>query len=126
MKREIKFRIWDDGKFEYIELPDVLWIAESDQACPSSDATIQQFTGLKDKNDKDIYEGDILSIPNNFDEEDLSNDLMTVEYLGAGWVYRDLRTNKCESIHSLIGFEANDEDSEIIGNIFENEEFLTK
>ena len=62
--REIKFRAWDgEGfyKWEHLRLVSpVEW---------GNDLILQQFTGLYDKNGKEIYEGDILklSLP-KFDE----------------------------------------------------------
>jgi uncharacterized phage protein (TIGR01671 family) len=91
---------------------------------------VMQHTGLKDKNDKEIYEGDILAI--SADAE---------EYI-AGYVHREPGCEIGEVVFCAgrYGFqtadsafhdfedlcEANNEltDSEIIGNIYENPELM--
>jgi uncharacterized phage protein (TIGR01671 family) len=57
MNREIKFRLYGDGKmFEPFTL-------NNDFDCIAGwmqDRILMQYTGLKDKNRKEIYEGDIV------------------------------------------------------------------
>ena len=55
--REVKFRAWDGKSLHYVG--DV-W--ESQAEILANFKTIEQFTGLLDKNGVEIYEGDVLSI----------------------------------------------------------------
>lgn len=60
--REIKFRAWDmsDPEFEdYMEY-DVSAFNNPFKAHEKGDIVLMQYTGLKDKNGTEIYEGDIL------------------------------------------------------------------
>ena len=74
--RELKFRIWNGSCFvttpdTYIKTSDgSLWDYDHDyggtfsshQKLWSADGKIQQYTGLTDKNGKEIYEGDIVEL----------------------------------------------------------------
>ena len=59
--REIKFRVWDDDNkdMEYWGLQ-----GRNYYACSGEERYhIMQYTGLRDKNDARIYEGDIIKSP---------------------------------------------------------------
>ena len=55
--REIKFRCWDNRteKFNYFDLTNIMGNLPSD--CINN---VQQYTGIKDKHDVEIFEGDII------------------------------------------------------------------
>ena len=60
MNREIKFRAFDDS--EMLTMPiNTNYGLSRFFGCLRDDAVIRQFTGLLDKNGKEIYEGDVLA-----------------------------------------------------------------
>lgn len=59
MKREIKFRAWDDGAM-FVQPIAGNYAMSRFVGFLGDGAILMQYTGLKDKNGVEIYEGDIL------------------------------------------------------------------
>lgn len=126
MNREIKFRIWADNKFynkclvgntnntndEKWTCP-MVWLEKQKEWVHCDNGIICQYTGLKDKNGKEIYEGDILKAIR-------WNNIFLVKYTGtAFYLYR-----KGNNGFNKITTWNNAEKSEVIGNIYDNPELL--
>lgn len=90
--------------------------------------TIGQFTGLHDKNDKEIYEGDILrgfKYPFYDAEADAYNYYAIVDWdadEAQFYAYHDLaRGAQVRGVSCGVGVDMNDlREMEVIGNIYEN------
>lgn len=105
MIRPIKFRAWDN-EVKVMRGMDELGSICLD-ALDGSDFIIEQFTGLTDKNGKEIYENDLLKFGNN--------NIARVLYGQAEYL---LKLLAYDFDYRLSDF--NSEDIEIIGNVHEN------
>lgn len=87
--------------------------------CPIDPKTIEQSTGLKDKNGKEIFEGDILAVET--DDETLNVNVFWDEE-HALFMFESKQYNEKEALAELL--EDYSYPFEIIGNIYENPELL--
>jgi uncharacterized phage protein (TIGR01671 family) len=128
--RELKFRAWIErykkympvslihfypisGKIDYIEV--VATGGDWAKFYPE-EVILEQHTGLKDKNGKEIYEGDIVTGKDHFDRDrkcivEYSKTYCCYFITGDGW--------SDEYMFNL-------NDKEVIGNIYENEDLLNE
>jgi len=111
MKRELKFRLWDSdtNRFIYFDVLETLInVTEQDQE------NVQQYTGLKDKNGKEIYEGDIV---NYFPFKPINSEVIWKDgyYLSSD-----------EEVWPLDSYTIENDVVVVVGNIFQNPELLIK
>ena len=116
MQRELKFRIWDKtssswvvGPCDYSQLGKIFSLNCGENSVENW--VFQQFTGLTDKNGKEIYEGDFLQ---GQDYE------LPVPVIFSGAAFRLKYSNRELEFHE----SSNQIQMTVVGNIFENPELL--
>ena len=112
VKREIKFRVWEYEAKEFLYLNpmfgglfDSRWFIDDEQS------VIMEFTGMLDKNGKDIYEGDIVSIMRQ------GTKFIGEVKWGSGGFF--IYTKQLPNLFNFSKIH-----DEVIGNIYQNKELL--
>ena len=142
--REIKFRAWDDVYERMVNLkPDTDWWYGCDSSGKDNhhmifrsratkdccydrrmkDVHLMQYTGLKDKNGKEIYEGDVLEtrLKTFTFRAKLDFGWSRDDVYGLHWTHNTNRRGVGSEVRKVDGIS---ERMEIIGNIYENSDLL--
>ncbi len=151
MKREIKFRAWLKKDKSINEVLEINWTGRPTALLKKGnlrndfrleDLVLMQYTGLKDKNGVEIYEGDIVSLDGNMTADN------SLGWLPNGWMfdkddkYPVVWDKKLAGwvLKMPIKYNSEDEENvkylnharglliteavEVIGNIYENKDLL--
>ncbi len=125
--REIKFRAWskllnkmlshEDLNKTLKDLTKIEYIAGIFLPL-NSDVEVMQYTGLKDSNGNEIYEGDIVKIEDYFGEDIIGR--VIYDEATAGYVFH--KGNERNYFQMTLDLE--DYVHYVIGNIYENKDLL--
>ncbi len=113
--RELKFRGWTSRCFVYFDVREDNDFSFHDFYSCCETNTIEQYAGLKDKNGKEIYEGDIVGFK-------LTKRLYVVVYRKYDASFILENDEREETIHLSL----DKDDFEVFGNIHENPELVAK
>ncbi|MCU5181557.1 YopX family protein [Bacillus toyonensis] len=126
--REIKFRAWSKAANMFLDITGFetekgrvygLFHDGDYIGYDKEDIHLMQYTGLKDKNGKEIYEGDIVSRHDggiHFQEEALAEHV--VKWGNFGWIPFEIGEGYQKCVYGEIY------EFIVIGNIYENSELL--
>jgi len=144
--REIKFRVWDK-KFEKIIYPEFLvendygvlvpaylkdinfhkiYIEEHEETTSQENIIIMQYIGLKDKNNKEIFEGDIVK-RTVIGYCETIEEIGFIDFQNGSFVFNSTAKDKFKTslYEDLKPYPSKAmPEYEVVGNVYENPELL--
>lgn len=127
--REIKFRAWDIQSEKWIDLSELVLLFEEnvwsiddpfnddfETMWEDEDFIMCQFTGLKDKNGVDIFEGDLIL---------WDGDVFEVQYQSGEWILFNGGDPEWDRPSLTRVIKPSGSNVEVKGNIYVNKELLS-
>ena len=126
-----KFRAYDGGSLNRMYQPDEvmvgggnIWIIDEDSVAGdwivNNDLHLMQSTGLKDKNGKEIFEGDVVQ----FEDCSEASDFLYINTGIIEWCQGGFHVTNRDSVLMEDLLDGEFLDVIIIGNVYENPELL--
>ena len=136
--REIKFRAWDKEDKEIFQVIMISWfegkgmvLSGRGGSIVASDCELMQYTGLKDKNGKEVYEGDVvhrICLDENCNLEHIGVVTYSEKWCFWGIDEKNIQRDLIGGYLAHLVFGSPQEDRiipiEILGNIYENPELM--
>ena len=133
MQDRFKFRVWDETEKNMVYFDGVFYNKKpytEGSSFPQYDSTphyhklsdLMQSTGLKDKNGKLIYEGDIAKFKDNITTNGSKTHIAVIEHNETFNVF--MYRVECMGLFTVNKVQNENFDVEVIGNIYENPELL--
>lgn len=132
--RTIKFRAWDNENNQMLDVQELnfedcfyggemqIKTTMYNDYFDCREMPLMQYTGLHDKNEKEIYEGDIIRIPDDYELYGTNaGEAYEVYFAYGGFRLKPKYNSKARGY-----WLEDDNEIEIIGNIYENKELLNE
>lgn len=119
--RDIKFKIWDKKTNEMFDVLEIglaigyVVFGDSDER-GLDEVELMQFTGIKDENETEVYEGDVLRLEGYSD--------MFVDFVDGDFVAKSTNDVQRANWQPLRLVAMINKGYEVIGNIYENNKLI--